>query len=99
MKGDPVITDWVLTASVFNPYYLFKQKFINERREASDVVFQNFLCKHREESQRASKVQWNVMTSYSRQPHCIKLENHDALLSTMKDTIITKFNKYTNIKS
>ena len=97
MKGDPIITDRVLTAFVFDSYYLFKQQFINERREASNVVFQNFLCKHREESQKAAKVQWNVMTPYSRQPHCIKLENYDALFSTMKDTIITKFNKYTNM--
>ena len=44
MKGDSVITDRYLVASVFTPYYFFEHKFIDEMRESSAAaaVFHNF---------------------------------------------------------
>ena len=60
-------------------------------------MFQNFGCKQRGEAERATKVQWNAMTPDARQPYHIKSEYHDALFPITKDTIISNFNKDTNM--
>ena len=68
MKGDSVITDRDLAASVFTPYNFFKHKFVDERREASadDTAFQNFGYKQKGEAKKSGKLQWNVMTPDAR---------------------------------